>query len=450
MQNTSSSWRLPWFLIVYSVFILSILPFQSLWLDEILQLLATRSNWTTLINGYATHSAGQSPLVPIEQFLTMKLLGYSVWSARLPAAIASIAAYLGMVKLAERAGLNNTYWPLIVFATLPLQLRYATEARPYGQVLCLAIWLTVKGMDILGSPRLHLRDLLIYLVLLLAGLYTQPFVVFVAVSHAFYSVVRRRARLWPFLFCLFIAAAAYAPWYFQSHRYWQTEIAASELHFHWQAKLPLVVFRELLGTGYVGTALLLVSIILAVKGRRKLRPDTIFWACGAIVPVCLVIAADACFDYFYAIRQMIFVLPAFVILATPVFEDLQLPRWKILTAALILLNLGYDVRWFTKPRENWKAAADLMWDRAKTGACVIALPAESLDYYSFFRPELSSRICDASTLSRSAGVELAISPYLRDREQQRNTLSRPLVVQGFQLRNPALYENPRVLEFVRK
>ena len=437
-----------WWIAGYSCLVLLLLPLQSLWLDEILQLMATRSSFHALMSGYASHSAGQSPLEPVQQFLLIKIFGYSVWVARLPAALGSIFACIGIVRLARSAGSSSPWITFLLFASFPLQLRYATEARPYSQMLCVAVWLTIIAVNLIA--RIEARCVSGYLALLVIGLYCQPFVVFVAIAHASYAVITRRFRAAiTFGLCTAADAVLYLPWYLQSRHNWQVEVNTVQLHFHWESKLPLLILRELVGTGYIGTVLLAFAI---VSGWRRpsscVRPDRLFWLFCIFIPIVLAVATDARFDYFFAIRQVIIVLPAIAILATSGMSHSPRSAAGCLAAALLLLNLGYSIRWFTKPRENWDAAAAIVSDAVDSGACVIA-PEKTIGFFAFFRPGLPSHECNERSFNQSKVVELAISPYVHDADQERSKIRDLLMRSGFQGPGVERFANPKVIEFRR-
>jgi len=83
-----------------------------------------------------------------------------------------------------------------------------------------------------------------------------------------------------------------------------------------------------------------------------------------------------------------------------------------LFALLLVLSLYEDARLFTRPRENWRAAAAEMTRQAKPGTCLMFLPADSLNLYLVFDKTLSAHVCDAGSLQHFSRIVLATSPYL--------------------------------------
>jgi hypothetical protein len=78
---------------------------------------------------------------------------------------------------------------------------------------------------------------------------------------------------------------------------------------------------------------------------------------------------------------------------------------------LLLSILVYeDFQFFARPREDWKAASNLLAQEIRQGRCAIFLPADSDRLYEFFNPDVSKRICP-SDLTTAEAVTVAVSPY---------------------------------------
>ena len=410
---------------LYAAVLVVLLPVQSLWLDELIELLATRSHSISeVIRGYATHSAGQSPLGAVQQTFVLQLIGYSKTAARLPAAAASVLAVLGICILAKQAGVRHVWWCAVLFATFPLQLRYATEARPYSQALCVAVWLTVLSLKFLSEQKLIWT--LTYGLLLTIGLYTQPYVLFVVAAHICALGISNRGAGWKLMLAATASVALYLPWYFAARANWRQEINVEQLHFHLQAKLPLLIAREVIGSGYAGTALVLFLAILAFRFAEGLPEARRVLLFSGVLPIVLAVATDYKFDYFFAIRQIITVLPAASVLATLGLEGLSRRKGArvayIAGIMLAVLDSAYVVRWFTKPREDWAASAAAITARLQNRGCLITLPPETDKYYAFFRPELAHEKCDGSHPDGDV-VAIAVSPYLRNEASLESTVT---------------------------
>lgn len=106
-----------------------------LWLDEILQIRETRDTSVTAMIGRLPRNSGAAPLGYLVQQAALRITGYSVRMARLPAAVFAAATVFTVGLLAAALGVRYGWLAAAVFAVLPATLRYATESRVYSQAL---------------------------------------------------------------------------------------------------------------------------------------------------------------------------------------------------------------------------------------------------------------------------------------------------------------------------
>jgi mannosyltransferase len=399
--------------VVYAFVVLALLSKLPLWLDELLQLLGTRGRSFAEIVEWLPGSAGAVPLPYLIQALALDLLGYSVFSARLPAALFSILSCAAVVWLARELRLH---WPavaVVLLMVLPLQWRYALEGRPYSQAMFFAILATILVVRLARQPE-PLQTAL-YGLALAAGIYTLPLLVLFPLAHLVWiSLCLDKAQRLRVQIRVAIAGAAavllLAPWVLWANSRWAGAIAGNQGHFLLHPRLFLVLLHELPGGGYMASILLLVATGAGLASRAIARSTKVLLALLIAVPLMGTLAIDATFDYFFAVRQLIHVLPALALLAAEGLRDLCARR-RVLGAILVAALLGTcvvgDLRWFSRPREDWQLAASSL-KAVSQGPCVLFAPADSVDIYAFFEPDLRSRDC-ATQLQRS--VILALSPY---------------------------------------
>jgi len=425
------------FLGIYFVCLAFLLPFQSLWLDEILGLIGVLApDWSSLIAHLRT-LPGNTPVGPLILGIPIRFAGYSVFAARLPSAIFSVAACMGIFVLASRLGLRRPLLAVLLFAACPLQFRYAIEARPYSLVLCLSVWSTVTFLHLLENPRSWVLASL-YGVLAVVGIYVFAYALFVPTAHFLWllaSPKRWSENKRVMAVCgasIALAVLAIVPWYLYVRQDWKTYTAALRLGSFLDGRPIAVIAHELTGAGYVGNALIVVGAMLGIKRVGSVRG---FWIAYILFPVVLVIAGDLAFGYFLAIRQMIFVLPPLLLMFAAGTEPLG---WKgcLLLAAFLAASLYADVGWFRRPREDWQAAAAAAV--AQKNACISFVPPDAERLYLFFRPELRARECTTETDS----VTLAVSPY--DPERAYESTRRGLNVRGLTLKSRQGFTGPRV------
>jgi MFS family permease len=187
-------------------------------------------------------------------------------------------------------------------------------------------------------------------------------------------------------------------------------------------RTPLLILREISGAGYWGSGILTIACIIGLRSRlleRRYKQLLFLTIAG---PIAGALIADALFDYFIAIRQMIFALPGIVLLASEGFHTVYRRRsiaGLCFAGSLLGVALWYDVRWFQRPREDWQAAASQLSSEAGT-SCILPIPARVLRAYEFFQPELGEHVCPAG-LEQSRSVVIAQSPYASEREIQRES-----------------------------
>jgi len=399
------------FLATYGACLAALLPRLSLWLDEVLDLIGARKETLQQVWEYAARNAGGVPLGYFYAFLSIRTFGYSVSAGRLPSLVASLAACAGIFLLARRLGMRYPLIAVAIFALVPLQFRYAMEARPYGPALAIAIWSTVVFLQLLDAPGFRRAEL--YGLLVAAGLFTQVYSIFIPVAHVVWLFLDRRdARALRYVVLPFaLACACFLPWYFYGVPFWKAEIATYAIHPQFNFKEAQLIFKELVGMGYAGT---IVMLIFGALGLRSLSPGKrMLWVLLVAVPIIGAVTANLALGYFLAIRQVIYVLLPLSLLAALCIEELLRsgkPVEVLLVAALAGLALFEDARLFTRPRENWEAAAALLAEESTGTNCVISVPSSSWELYQFFQPKLLQTSCLDNEQSYSS-IVVAVSPY---------------------------------------
>ncbi len=407
-MGKASARALAAFLVAYTLVLLGLLTKLSLWLDEIIDLIQIRDSDLAGLIAQVPSNAGGVPLNYLARAASIHLLGYSVFSARLPSLVCSVVAAFGIYVLAGQLQLRYPVLPVVIFCSFPIQVRYALESRPYSQALAIATWTTVVFLSLRAHPGFP--KLLLYTFLVLAGLYTQPYTVFVPLAHLLWSLGDKRLAL---LTAGSIAAAslAFVPWYLWALHLWNASAAAHQ-HYAFEPKSILMLLKELVGAGYLGT---LLTVLIALPALRpngiRYRPLwAAFIACAAVLPV----LADALFGYFLATRQLIAVLIPLALLSAAGLERLWLQNARLsamLGAALTLISLAGSVQFFRRPREDWQAATVQLDRVAEQGGCLIFTPDGSGPLFTFFLPGLSWHMCPDNLRPAQSLVALAKSPY---------------------------------------
>ena len=368
---------LAWFLPAYAAILLLMAPHLSLWLDEVLTLSGAKEPDLAAMLVNLQKQQGATPLAFLIPRWAIQIFGFSLWSTRLPSILAAVAACPAVFLLGRRAGLRQPFAAVLVFALWPLEVRYALEARPYALAVCLSAWLTVLFLERWSDAA--------YVVLVVALALTHPYGLFLPAAHLLWAILSDRERAMAPALGLALSAAALLPWYLHFQDGWRAISAQQHLGaVNWRA--PLVFLREISGSGYVGTALLAIGIAMA----RPLASAR-FWWLALAVPMIAVPVANVVFDYFFAVRQLIFLLPLLALLFVAGSEAVK--SWgRCLVAAFLIASLYANVMWTQRPREDWSAAADLAASEVSNGACV-RFVGDSQKLFVVFHPELAQHAC---------------------------------------------------------
>jgi hypothetical protein len=387
-----------------------------LWLDEILTLIGSTQPSLAALIDYIRMVPGGTPLAFLPSRVTMAAFGNGLVASRLPSILASVATLPGVFLLARRFGLRTPLAAVAVFALWPLQLRYALEARPYALALCFTVWLTVLILY-KSTPAL-------YVALTMLAALTQPYALFVPIAHL---TLRRKLPL----IALAIATLALTPWYAYFRADW-SRVTQDQNLVGFDTRAPLVLLREISGSGYIGLAILVVGAAFA---RRAVQLKALWlWV---VIPIALAFAANAVFHYFFATRQVIYILPALAILFVAGTEKLG-RRGYILVAAFLVASLYENVKWFSKPHEDWQAAAHRVAELMTPASCV-RFTGDSVPVFDYFDSEFAEHRCPSELTDR---VILAVTPYRE--EQDYAPVASGLMARGLRKQSEQPFNGPRV------
>lgn len=437
----STPWlRTPYFLIaVYIIVLASLLPLRPLWLDEVIQLTGTvGQDWSSLLQQVG-QNAGGAPLGYLPQFLLAPILGAGKWTARLPSSVAALGCALLLYFIGQRLALRWPILAVIFWIICPLTLRYSLEGRPYMQGVFCALLATWIQLRLIEAPRLTWA--LALGASLACALYSQPYAIFAPFGFSLFVCLRQRnQRLLALTIAAYaVAGLAFLPWVLTSVLQWKQTIAAQQGGFQLTPSLLLLILRELAGGGYFAS---LPILILTAIGLFLRHADPSPWSRPALLSaigagILLALAADQRFNYFFAIRQVIYILPVLLLLAADAAGSLwtrQRHAFLALIAIFVFASLAKNYSYFTDTREDWVRLSDALVRSAGSG-CVLATSHQELANYQVFRPEIAGLACPAEWPSR---VVLPVTPYnqseanrLRQSLQKSRTKVEPSIAAGF-------------------
>ncbi len=411
---------------VYAAIVFAAVGVTPFWLDEILQLGATRHrSWAELLF-WVRVNPGASPLPYFIQEAVIRILGFSTAAARLPAALCSILSGLVFLRICRRYQPGSAWLATALFLAVPLQFRYALEARGYSQGLLFSLLALLLFLRLCEAPSA--KRAIAYDACLVLGLYSHPFTLFPALSLSLWGARRLSGVRWR-RFCLLPLAAAaltFLPWWIAQHRVLVEKGSMDSVFFSTQQVGPLTLLHDLAGSGYFTAVPLLAFAAWAwVSGAaRKTAPATGFGmaiCCGGPI------AADALFNYFFAPRQFLFAMPYLVLAAASGASAL----WKSKRQLPVALGMALfftaaavaGLRLATRPKDDLYAAASVARSHLHPGACLEVVPRSHVRYFAFFYPELESRICVPDTVPPR--IVAVVSPYSETGSGATATPSRP-------------------------
>jgi len=406
------------FIAAYGLIIVVVASRLSLWVDEVIQLLVTRgpSSLGQLLRGVAGNPAGV-PLGYWSQHLVIQALGFSYLVARLPSVVFSLLACGGMLVIARQLQLRAAILAPVLFALMPLQFRYAAEGRPYSQALALSAGATCAFLWLCARPGL--RAAAAYALLLAAGIYTQPFVLFIGASHLVWCVFSlERARRMPILIRALaanaVAAVLFLPWLVFAAPISRDSVQRQGYEFRPAFSILSITFREVCGH-YAIVALLVLACIYALRMPDTVRGTRRFLWISILLPIAGAVIGDAIGSYFFAARQIIFIIPGMALLATEGCGRLIEKRARLglaLTALLVTAMAVQDARALTRPREDWALASQALRAQAGSDGCVMTAPQDWDWLYRFLAPAPApaSWFCGVDP-GQARRVVLAITPY---------------------------------------
>ncbi len=379
-------------LCAYALLAVALLGATPLWLDEVLQLgVGWRHSWGDLLP-WIKINPGAVPLPYYVQQSSLKLFGYSAVAARIPAALFSVLAGGAFIALTDRIapaewGKARRALALALFLFVPLQLRYALEARGYSQGLFFAVASMLVFLELEKAPSL-LRAAL-YFATIAVGLYFHPFLVFAAAAQVLSAPKNRHAWI-----AAALAGVCFAPWVILQHQARQAYVNPGLYPIGHIT--PLVVLHELTGGGYVSAlCLLMLAGFGLIRGAMPALAHRllVFTAIACIVGP---LTGDLLFQYFFAGRQFLLAMPALALLAAHGFGQLW-TRSRLLAAATALAFFAIaavkDYQNATIPKDDLAVSADAVAARLTADSCVMTAPAWSRDYYPFFRPGVDFPVC---------------------------------------------------------
>ena len=390
-------------LVLYAVALLIMIGARPLWLDEVIQLSVTKNtNWHDMLQ-HVKQNPGGAPLGYATQHWLISIVGGGVLSARLLSLLAGLGTLGVLLRLAKELELRGSVFAACLWMVCPLALRYSLEGRPYMQAMLFA------SLAVLAQIKLRKTSNLMWAVVLAACLcaavYSQPYAVLGPLGFSLCSAWQRRDFKYVALTygAYAIAALSFLPWWFAAHLPWADTVVREGSRFELIPSLR-VLLRECFGDGYAAAIPVLLLVLYGARefAWRPLRDQRMQLLAGVISGAGCALVGDALSNYFFAMRQVIYILPFLLLLVADAAASLWNRRRTmalIAVAALAGASLAKDCRYFADHREDWQRLSDVLVGAAEHG-CVLLPGGDSSALYEVFRPDIRQYLCTSGSAAR--------------------------------------------------
>ncbi|MBN2431812.1 MAG: glycosyltransferase family 39 protein [Acidobacteria bacterium] len=416
---------------------------KQLWVDEIIQVISASPDSISEILSMVKESKGAVPLDYLIQHIIITIFGRFEFTVRIHAAIFGILAILVLYFLVEylfdrRTALVCSF----LYALYPLHHHYSQEARPYSFFVLLTLLSYYLFLKMLKENKNVY--FVLYMLSFLLMIYTYYFGFLVVFTHCVYLLLSRKystddgervngridgrfalkyaaTLLIPFLLLL--------PWVVYSFE--NTQGLTPE---QFGASLILRVIKELGNGSYPLAAVL---ILLAVAGyvylkKQREAAHAALLLTWLLVPVPIIFLLIWARDYFFAIRQLLFVTPALYILVTlGIFfiSERQQGSFKptrvtvFLVSLVALISLTIIILHYPDKRDDFRSAAAFL-ERNVSAEDAIVCPEVTgiLSYYYesvYARERKISQVLDVSGGAESGKLYIISTRYMKEEDKRR-------------------------------
>ncbi|HZQ08555.1 MAG TPA: glycosyltransferase family 39 protein [Anaerolineae bacterium] len=386
------------------------LGYKSLWVDEILQVLVARNGMVGVLRNAQRHVLGAPPLDYLVTAL-VRTLGENEFILRFPpVAWGILAIALGFV-LARRLTRSHSIALVtaVLVAAAPLVVRFAQEVRFYSLPICLSVlmvYLFVRAWQ--ESSPVHW---LLFSLAMLAALFAHYYALFIVIALVvtafldtlpfFHDRPRDLRHAGLGLIASLIPPTAILLFWFTSHGFTgQAAFGFTPPTFDDVLVEPIfgpsVEFPEqrtllFLVGAVIFPLLALWSVIMSLREQRV-------WGLllGSIVALGVggVLVADWRAAYFYTSRQLLFVVPFYLLLVAAGLDGimravLRRPLFAAAgTAIAVVLLLGlfsFSLRAsYNAPKDDWRSAARFLLQNINSHANTIVSTPYGLEQYLFY------------------------------------------------------------------
>ena len=420
----------------------------SLWYDEVGVAMAAMETTLAGAIGIAKEHAAAMPLDYIVAWFAARLLGHSEWALRLAPALWStfslVPIYFLVKKLTNRPVALLT---CLLTAISPFAILFAQELRFYSALLFfyyLTVWLMVNAIQ---NPTW--KNFLLWGMGTTIGIYFHVYVSLAICSGLFYLYVRRkdenlRITIKRMLITLisigFLALPGYL-YFCHGEAAYQFKLELTLIPFFVMQGIGLLPYYSLSNlSGWIYYALLgLISITGIYIIFRKKQSILIGILISSFIQILIIIAADAVTGYFFAARQIFFLLPIASLIAALVIYEIAIPDQEdtvplkenktalskvqkiiplFIVACIVIFSVPVNIQNYQMENSESREISELLAQQHQSGETIFVIPswnALSFEYYltyQFDRPDIASELYGTSSLDLTEMDHLPDQSYL--------------------------------------
>jgi 4-amino-4-deoxy-L-arabinose transferase-like glycosyltransferase len=380
---------------------------RPLQLDEVLQLIGTRTPHVASVFDWLRGSPGNGPIGYVLQWALVRIAGFSNLVARLPSILAALLALFAIRRIGVRIGIRSVGLLALIAAVIPMLFRYSIEGRPYLPAFCLTAIATLLLLQFLDRPdgRPPLWRLGAYGLVLASAPLLQGTAATVTIAHGLFVLTDRsmrhnRRRQVAILAAIAVSVLIPVAWSLHMREAWAQTIVRDGYTFAFTFHGVAGFLKDITGGGLICTGLLAGAAVYGYFCSGVPKPAKNLLALTIVTAICGAVAADALGGYFTSPRQAIYCLCGLIVLAAAGWEYLQrrysLPAFVAL-GLFAAVALARDVS-IVRPKEDWKAASLMLKQAVAQGFCLRpdSESTTSLLLYSMFDRSLDMHRCTAS------------------------------------------------------
>lgn len=395
---------------------------QSLWYDEAFSVWVSTKSLADMIHPIVQVSWNHPPLHYFLLHVWLKLLGTGDLQARLLSVIFGTLSIVMLYILAKLLFDSKTGLIAALLMTISqLGVMYSQEARPYTQLLFLAICSLYFFIKALREKNIGAWWIFVIVSILL--LYTNFYSIFILLSLFLYAVIYRRKYSIPISWVIFgviLTIVIFIPWF--TTGVIEKALNISELtgsQPFWFAVNPRSfvsainsfnngkvqgLFNASTWWAYILGGILFTLPLLFVWFYKENKPDSvyrenlIYLVLVCFIPLSLIIGISYVFGIQYDVRYVLFcTIPYYVLIA----RGLSGIKPSVLQATIIAFILFYSIfslraNYFIPYKENYRDALTYLVSEQVAGDCTVFSPFGKipLEYYIYIGNDKELRVID--------------------------------------------------------